>query len=79
MAENAPIPLTNNEKENLVASRISAFDRSNAARIITGEGDWMSARILQLLRKADQETLEQFRLGFPDHVELFEQWKRGEL
>jgi hypothetical protein len=62
-----------------MSSHISRYDEENAEKIICGFGDWMSARILQLLVKADMETLEQFRLGFPDHVALYEKWKRGEL
>ena len=62
-----------------MASRISEYDKANAEAIIRGHGDWMAARILQLLPKADDTTLEQFRAGFPEHVALYEQWKRGEL
>lgn len=57
-------------------SRISEYDRSAVEEIMSGEGDWMSAQIMRLIAKADPVTREQFRLGFPDHVALYEAWHR---
>lgn len=57
-----------------MTARISDYDRENIDMIMDGYGDWFSAQLLRLLRKADRGTLEQVRRGFPDHVKLFEQW-----
>lgn len=55
-------------------AKISEFDKENIDRIMGGYGDWFSARLLRLCQKADFETLAQLRLGFPDHVQLYEEW-----
>jgi hypothetical protein len=60
-----------------VSSRISQYDEDHIKEIMDGHGDWFAAQILRLCAKADRETLEQLRAGFPDHVELFEKWRRG--
>lgn len=59
-------------------ARVSDFDVENINEIMDGHGDWFSAQLLRLCQKADQHTLAQIRLGFPDHVLLFEGWRDSE-
>lgn len=58
-------------------ARLSDYDRENIDKIMEGHGNWFSAQLLRLCHKADPWTLDQIRRGFPDHVELYETWKRG--
>jgi hypothetical protein len=60
-------------------SVISEFDKKNVQRIMDGMGNWFTAKLLRLLAESDYSNREKFRLGFPEHVELFEKWERGEL
>lgn len=60
-----------------MSARISKYDRENIDMIMDGYGDWFSAQLLRLCRKADLDTLEQIRQGFPDHVRLYEKWVKG--
>jgi hypothetical protein len=61
-----------------MAAKISDFDRSHINAIMEGHGDWFSAQLLRLCHKADPTTLDQIRQGFPDHVALYEEWRRGD-
>ena len=55
-------------------AQISQYDIEHIDDILRGEGDWFSAQLLRLCAKADKNTLEQIRAGFPDHVQLWEKW-----
>jgi hypothetical protein len=61
-----------------MSSKISNWDRDNIFKIMEGHGDWFGAQLLRLCQKADLGTLEQIRLGFPDHVALFEAWQKAD-
>ena len=56
---------------------LSEYDRANVGAIIAGDGDWFSAQLLRLIRKADFENRAKLRLGFPDHVAAIERWEEG--
>ena len=56
---------------------VSEWDKKNIDSIMSGEGDWFSAQLLRMCSKADRDTLEQIRSGFPDHVALWESWKNN--
>ena len=58
---------------------ISDFDRHNVEKILRGHGTWFNAELLRLCAKADKENLEKIRAGFPDVVEAYEAWDRGEV
>ena len=58
---------------------ISDYDREHLSQIIVmGHGDWFTDQLLRLCRKADASNLERLRTGFPDEVEAFEMWERGD-
>ena len=57
---------------------LSDHDRENIGRILAGMGDWFSAKVLRLCRKADRGNLERLRLAFPLHVEAYEGYVRGD-
>jgi len=59
-------------------SEVSEFDKANIGKIIQGHGDWFSAYLFRLIAKADPGRRERIRLGFPEHVEVFERWEREE-
>jgi hypothetical protein len=61
-----------------MTARLSDFDRKNMSRILAGYGDWFSAKLMRLIVKADAENRERLRLAFPDHVEAYERYLRGE-
>lgn len=54
---------------------INDYDRAHIGDIMAGRGDWFTAQLLRLCAKADQFNLERIRLGFPEVVEAFEQWR----
>lgn len=54
---------------------LSAFDRAHVGEILAGHGSWFSAQLLRLCAKADQSNLERIRLGFPEHVQAYEDWR----
>jgi hypothetical protein len=39
-----------------------------------GEGDWFTAQLLRLISKADRQSRESLRKGFPEEVEAYEKW-----
>jgi hypothetical protein len=55
---------------------LSDFDRANVHRIMTGTGDWFSAKLLRFIRDsgADGKNLERLRQAFPDHCGAVEWW-----
>lgn len=56
---------------------ISKFDRAHVGQLVAGKGDWFTAHLLRLCAKADRENLERIRLGFPEVVEAFEEWREN--
>ena len=59
-------------------AKLSDFDRQNLASILAGSGDWFSAKLMRLIMKADRENKEQLRLAFPDHVQAYDDYVRGD-
>ena len=57
-----------------MTARVSAHDREKMDEIMTGYGDWFSARLLRLIAKADLENRARLRLAFPEHVQAYEEW-----
>ena len=57
---------------------LSEYDRLNVGAILNGVGDWFNARLLRLIAKADARNLERLRQGFPEIVEAYELWVRGD-
>lgn len=55
----------------------SEHDVAKIDDIMKGYGDWWSAVLLRLCQKADKENLAKLRLGFPEHVALYERWARS--
>lgn len=58
---------------------VTQFDREYVADIMAGAEDYFTAQLLRLCAKADRGNLEKMRQAWPDVVELYEQWSRGEL
>ena len=55
---------------------LSEFDRHYLHRIMAGEGDWFSAKLLRFIRdsRPDRRNLERLRSVYPDHVAAVEYW-----
>jgi len=53
---------------------LSEHDKEHIGDIIAGYGDWFSAHLLRLIRKADKINREKLRQVFPEHVEAYERW-----
>jgi hypothetical protein len=54
---------------------LSKHDIEHAEEIIARDhGDWFSAQLLRLIAKADDDNRERIRMGFPEHVALWEAW-----
>ena len=47
-------------------------------RLLAGYGDWFSAKLMRLIMKADRENKERLRIAFPDHVQAYDDYMRGE-
>ena len=56
---------------------ISEFDKNNVGQIIRGHGDWFGAKLLRLIRDADDINIEKLREAFPGHVWAYETWRYG--
>jgi len=54
---------------------ISPFDRENLSWIMAGHGDWFTAHLLRLIKKADPQHRARLALGFPDEVWAVEKWE----
>ncbi|HEY1234768.1 MAG TPA: hypothetical protein VGH22_15425 [Candidatus Binatia bacterium] len=60
----------------------SQFDRQNITEILRGHGNWFTAQLLRLIRKADPECRDRLALGFPEEVLAVARWEAasaGEL
>lgn len=67
---------------------LSDYDRKNIGAIIAdGEPGpdmepvrttWFNARLLRLIHHADAKNLARLRLAFPDVVQAYQEWKRGD-
>ena len=57
---------------------LSGYDYDHIGELVGGEGSWFTAQLLRLCAKADSENLERLRLGFPDVVAAFEEWRDSE-
>lgn len=63
-----------------MAAQVSPHDMAHMHDILVGDyGDWFSAHLLRLIRKADLENRELLRSVYPDHVAAYEMWAAGEL
>jgi len=62
-----------------LGSTISNYDRENVGHILQGHGSWFSADLLRLIAKSDRGNREAIRIVYPDHVEAYEKWMRGEV
>jgi len=47
-------------------------------RILAGDFDWFSAKLMRLIMKADTDNKELLRQVFPDHVQAYDDYVRGE-
>ena len=56
---------------------ISEFDKRHIGQIIRGHGDWFGAKLLRLIRDADDINIEKLREAFPEHVKAYEDWRHG--
>ena len=56
----------------------SPYDQARIGEIVAGEGDWFSAHLIRLIAKADRENRARLRKVFPEYVEAYESWHRGE-
>lgn len=54
---------------------ISDYDRDHIGEILAGHGSWFTAELLRLIAKADFEHLAKLRLGFPDEVQTYLDWR----
>ena len=57
---------------------LSQYDREHLAGIIAGDGDWFTAHLLRVIRKADPYNRSLLRQPFPEEVaavEEYETWK----
>ena len=57
------------------------FDRTHVEEILNNPSahTWFSAQLIRLIAKADDGNRERLRMGFPEHVQAFEDWymRRG--
>jgi len=59
-------------------AKLSNFDRENMDRLLAGDFDWFSAKLMRLIMKADTDNKELLRQVFPDHVQAYDDYVRGE-
>jgi len=56
---------------------ISQHDRDRIGDILAGYGTWFTADLLRLCAHADATNLERLRLGFPEVVQAYLDWRSG--
>ena len=57
---------------------LTTHDLNHFGEIAAGEyGDWFTAHLVRLIRKADAHNREKLRMGFPHEVQVVELWERG--
>jgi len=72
--------MTVEERDIFLQEIVRKKNRNKLAQILSFKGDSFDARVFELIYKA-QTTPENYfrlRLGFPDHVELWEEWQATE-
>jgi hypothetical protein len=57
---------------------MSDYDRAHVGDLVGGEGTWFTAKLFRLLADADADHRDMLALGFPEEVEAFEAWQRGD-
>lgn len=57
---------------------LSDHDKERIGEILAGYGDWFSAELLRLINKADAINLWKLQQMYPEHVNAFLAWDRGE-
>lgn len=60
---------------------VTDFDRANIRNIMHDKPgyDWFTCKLLRLLASSDLENREKIRTIYPEAVELFEEWRNGEI
>lgn len=43
----------------------------------SGHGDWFTVRLFGLIAKSDRGNRDRLRLGFPEEVQVVEEWYNG--
>lgn len=56
---------------------MTAYDVNNISKLLSGEGDWFTARLLRLLPNADEGNLRKLGSVYPDVVCWFLNHKHG--
>lgn len=56
---------------------LSNYDLAHLEDLIAGEGDWFSAKLVRLIKKADRSNRDLLRKGFPKEVMAVELWEMG--
>jgi hypothetical protein len=57
---------------------LTHHDKENIEDIIAGKhGDWFTAHLLRLIKKADHVNRDKLRRIWPDEVEAVERWENG--
>lgn len=59
-------------------SRLNRYDETHIGEILTGDGDWFSAKLIRLIADADVDNREALREAYPDHVAAYERWLAGD-
>jgi len=57
---------------------LSEYDRQHIGDILNGHGTWFTAHLLRLLPRADAGNLAKLERAFPEVVEAYREWRRGE-
>ena len=57
---------------------LSTYDKANIGKIIAGDGDWFTARLLRLIAAADMINRDRIRIAYPEEVSTFEKWEATE-
>ncbi len=58
-------------------SALSDYDRAHIGDLVAGSGTWFTANLLRLCAHADAQNLERLRLGFPEAVQAYLDWREG--
>lgn len=57
----------------------SDYERYNVGTIVDGSGGGFYSGLVRLIAKADKDSRERLRKGFPHHVACYEAWCEGKV
>ena len=56
---------------------LSEYDKAHVSRILSGDGNWFTAKLLRLISVADTDNLSKLYQVYPDEVDVVYEYQHG--